>query len=60
MVAHDSAETVRAAKEAVAKLLYHNSRGILLARDELDGWFQSFNQYSCITRDSLPPYRLHL
>lgn len=31
--------------EAVASLLAHNPRGLLLARDELSGWLCSFNSY---------------
>jgi hypothetical protein len=31
--------------EAVGDLLADNPRGLLLARDELDGWFQSFSRY---------------
>jgi hypothetical protein len=31
--------------EAVGELLADNPRGLLLARDELDGWFQSFSRY---------------
>jgi len=31
--------------EAVANILQHNQRGLLLARDELSGWLTSFNQY---------------
>ena len=30
--------------EAVGELLRHNPRGLLLARDELDGWFQGFTR----------------
>jgi len=32
--------------EALAPLLLHNSRGLLLARDELGGWLGSFDRYS--------------
>lgn len=32
--------------EALAPILLGNRRGVLLARDELSGWFGSFNQYS--------------
>lgn len=32
-------------QERVALLLQHNPRGVLLYRDELSGWFSSFNQY---------------
>ena len=31
--------------EAVGELLRDNPRGLLLARDELDGWFQSFTKH---------------
>jgi hypothetical protein len=31
--------------EAVGELLADNPRGLLLARDELDGWLQSFTRY---------------
>lgn len=31
--------------EAVGDLLGDNPRGLLLSRDELDGWFQSFTRY---------------
>jgi hypothetical protein len=31
--------------EALADSLAKNPRGVLLYRDELDGWFRSFNQY---------------
>jgi hypothetical protein len=31
--------------ENVGELLRDNPRGLLLARDELDGWFQSFTRY---------------
>jgi hypothetical protein len=31
--------------EAVGDLLADNPRGLLLARDELDGWFQGFTRY---------------
>jgi len=31
--------------EAVGELLADNPRGLLLSRDELDGWFQSFVRY---------------
>jgi hypothetical protein len=31
--------------EAVGQILADNLRGLLLARDELDGWFQSFVRY---------------
>jgi hypothetical protein len=31
--------------EALAQLAYENQRGILLIRDELSGWFRSFDQY---------------
>ncbi len=31
--------------EALADSLADNPRGVLLYRDELDGWFRSFNQY---------------
>jgi hypothetical protein len=31
--------------EAVGELLADNPRGLLLARDELDGWFQAFTRY---------------
>jgi hypothetical protein len=37
--------TTDATIESVAKLLNENPRGLLLARDELDGWFQSFVRY---------------
>ncbi len=32
--------------EALIPLLQENPRGLLMARDELNGWFGSFNQYS--------------
>jgi hypothetical protein len=32
--------------ESLAPILLENPRGLLLARDELSGWFGSFNQYS--------------
>jgi hypothetical protein len=32
--------------EALAPMLESNPRGLLLARDELDGWFGSFNRYA--------------
>lgn len=32
--------------EAIAPILQDNSRGVLLARDELNGWFASFDRYS--------------
>src|SRR5262249_22718703 len=32
--------------EALAELLEDSPRGLSLARDELDGWFQSFTRYS--------------
>lgn len=32
--------------EAIAPLLLTNSRGLLLARDELSGWFGGFDRYS--------------
>jgi hypothetical protein len=32
-------------QERLAELLMHNRRGVLLYRDELSGWFSSFNQY---------------
>ncbi len=31
--------------EALRPILAHNPRGLLLARDELDGWFGSHNEY---------------
>jgi DNA polymerase-1 len=31
--------------EAIGELLRHSPRGILMARDELDAWFQSFTRY---------------
>jgi len=31
--------------ESVGELLRDNPRGLLMARDELDGWFQSFTKY---------------
>jgi DNA polymerase I-like protein with 3'-5' exonuclease and polymerase domains len=31
--------------EALGELLRDNPRGLLVARDELDGWFQSFSRY---------------
>jgi hypothetical protein len=32
--------------EALASILSHNPRGLLLARDELAGWFGSFDRYA--------------
>jgi len=32
-------------QEKIANLMQENPRGILLYRDELSGWFRSFNQY---------------
>jgi hypothetical protein len=32
-------------QEKLAELMHHNPRGIMLYRDELSGWFRSFNQY---------------
>lgn len=37
--------TIDATQERIALLLMHNPRGMLLFRDELSGWFASFNQY---------------
>jgi hypothetical protein len=37
--------TIDATQERIALLLMHNPRGVLLFRDELSGWFSSFNQY---------------
>lgn len=37
--------TIDATQERIALLLMHNPRGMLLFRDELSGWFSSFNQY---------------
>jgi hypothetical protein len=34
-----------ATQEKLAELMHHNPRGIMLYRDELSGWFRSFNQY---------------
>src|SRR5262249_58539380 len=31
--------------EALGELLRNNPRGLVVARDELDGWFQSFTRY---------------
>jgi hypothetical protein len=38
--------TSDATVQAVGELLRDNPRGVLMARDELDGWFQSFTRYS--------------
>ena len=38
--------TTDATVEAVAGLLQHNQRGLLLARDELAAWLRSFDRYS--------------
>ena len=32
-------------QERLAQLMMHNPRGLMLYRDELSGWFRSFNQY---------------
>lgn len=37
--------TTETTVESVALLLRDNPRGLLMARDELDGWFQSFARY---------------
>jgi 5S rRNA maturation endonuclease (ribonuclease M5) len=37
--------------ERLAELLDENSRGLLLVRDELDGWFKSFNEYKRSSSD---------
>ena len=34
-----------ATQEKIAELMQQNPRGIMLYRDELSGWFRSFNQY---------------
>lgn len=34
-----------ATQERLAELMMQNPRGLLLYRDELNGWFRSFNQY---------------
>jgi hypothetical protein len=36
---------VDATVEAIAPILRDNARGLLLARDELSGWFRGFDQY---------------
>jgi Protein of unknown function (DUF3987) len=37
--------TADATQEALVDLIEKNSRGLMLFRDELSGWFSSFNQY---------------
>ena len=41
--------------EAIADLLQHNPRGLLLAREELAGWFASFDRYAAGTRGGDAP-----
>jgi hypothetical protein len=46
--------------EAVRELLAENPRGLLVARDELDGWFQSFTRYKGHGGNSDRPHWLEL
>src|SRR5262249_41827532 len=47
--------------EALASLLLENPRGLLLACDELSGWFASFDRYARATKSSADAARwLHI
>lgn len=46
--------TADATNEALAPLLLHNRRGLLLARDELAGWLGGFNQYKAGKGSDVP------
>ncbi|MGC8625428.1 MAG: DUF3987 domain-containing protein [Phycisphaerae bacterium] len=43
--------------EALASVLAENPRGVLLERDELQGWFASFDRYAKGSGGDLAAYR---